>query len=188
MTWILLSSSASFTSLFQRKLTQYGSGRRNRAHSLWGRDNELSRRSEGKFCQLWEKTWKGMVWLNTVNFLFRPVVFQNPHIFHSGAGQKRWSRRGGELAGDWSYQQVLSVYLQLYLDAGRSVICFQRIEEAVAGLKEGEAEVEGAFGKMERRAEALSALRSKVRWSLNPRDLDIFLPGEVVSYWGSRSC
>ena len=55
------------------------------------------------------------------------------------------------------------VYLQLYLDAGRSVICFQRIEEAVAGLKEGEAEVEGALRKMERGAEAVSALRSKVR-------------------------
>ena len=67
------------------------------------------------------------------------------------------------MAGDRSYQQVLLVYLQLYLDAGRSVICFQRIEEAVAGLKEGEAEVEGALRKMERGAEAVSALRSKVR-------------------------
>ena len=100
------------TPVSEKRLTQHGSGRRNRAHSFWGRDNELSRRSEGKFCQLWEKTWKGMVWLNTVNFLFRPVVFQNPHIFHSGAGQKRWSRRGGKLAGDWSYQQVLLFYLQ----------------------------------------------------------------------------
>ena len=55
------------------------------------------------------------------------------------------------------------VYLQLYLDAGRSVICFQRIEEAVAGLKEGEAEVEGALRKMEREGEAVSALKCKVR-------------------------
>ena len=41
--------------------------------------------------------------------------------------------------------------------------CFERIEEAVAGLKEGEAEVEGALKKMEKGAEAVSALKSKVR-------------------------
>ena len=125
----------------------------------------------------------GRVWFDLTQWtfclfvcLFRPVVFQDPHIYHSGAGQKRWNRRGGELAGDWSYQQVWLVYLQLYLDEGRSVICFQRIEEAVAGLKEGEAEVEGALRKMERGAESVSALRSKVRWTLNLRDLDTYLP------------
>ena len=41
--------------------------------------------------------------------------------------------------------------------------CFERIEEAVAGLKEGEAEVEGALKKMEKGTEAVSALKSKVR-------------------------
>ena len=40
------------TPVSEKRLTQHGSGRRNRAHSLWGRDKELSRRSEGKFCQL----------------------------------------------------------------------------------------------------------------------------------------
>merc|ERR1712013_725679 len=38
-----------------------------------------------------------------------------------------------------------------------------KIEEAVAGLKEGEAEVEGALKEMERGAEAVSALKSKVK-------------------------
>ena len=49
------------------------------------------------------------------------------------------------------------------LVSGRSVICFQRIEEAVAGLKECEAEVDGVLRKMERGGEAVSALKSKVR-------------------------
>ena len=40
--------------------------------------------------------------------------------------------------------------------------CYVRLEEAVAGLKEGEAEVEGVLKKLEKGNEAVAALKNKV--------------------------
>ena len=50
-----------------------------------------------------------------------------------------------------------------YISMCSAFICYARLEEAVAGLKEGEAEVEGVLKKLERGNEAVTALKNKVR-------------------------